>query len=202
MRIAALGAFTALLIVGPASRADADTPATVPLEVRTYDQTELTPDVREAMLRVAATILAGAGVSVDWRACDAGRAAAPCPAPLGPRELALRLVRRAPEVDSARTVTLGYALVNTTDGSGALATVYVDRASQLARRADLELSTLLGRAVAHEIGHLLLGTSAHSRDGVMRASWSPRALLRNQAGDWAFTAREAKLLRKAVAGRP
>jgi hypothetical protein len=36
------------------------------------------------------------------------------------------------------------------------------------------LGVVLGRAVAHEIGHYLLGTSAHSATGLMRASIAPR----------------------------
>jgi hypothetical protein len=36
------------------------------------------------------------------------------------------------------------------------------------------LGRVLGRAVAHEIGHYLLGTSAHARTGLMRAEFTPR----------------------------
>jgi hypothetical protein len=36
------------------------------------------------------------------------------------------------------------------------------------------VGVVLGRAVAHEIGHYLLGSSAHARHGLMRASFQPR----------------------------
>jgi hypothetical protein len=47
----------------------------------------------------------------------------------------------------------------------------------LPARYDLVLSRALGRALAHEIGHYLLGTSRHTARGLMRADFSPLELL-------------------------
>ena len=41
---------------------------------------------------------------------------------------------------------------------------------------DLYLARALGRALAHEIGHYLLGTSRHTARGLMRAQFSPLEL--------------------------
>jgi hypothetical protein len=49
---------------------------------------------------------------------------------------------------------------------------------------------LLGRAIAHEVGHLLLGSGYHSERGVMRAEW-PDQMLSGTATDWGFSTREA-----------
>jgi hypothetical protein len=43
--------------------------------------------------------------------------------------------------------------------------------------ADMLLARALGRALAHEIGHYLLGTAEHSAHGLMRASFAPQDLL-------------------------
>jgi hypothetical protein len=43
--------------------------------------------------------------------------------------------------------------------------------------SDQFLSRALGRALAHEIGHYLLGTSRHTARGLMRAHFLPRELL-------------------------
>jgi hypothetical protein len=43
--------------------------------------------------------------------------------------------------------------------------------------ADTFLARALGRALAHEIGHYLLGTAEHSSHGLMRASFAPQDLL-------------------------
>jgi hypothetical protein len=59
-------------------------------------------------------------------------------------------------------------------GSSGICTssVFYDRVSGLAQGGSATLPVLLGRAMAHEIGHLLLGESSHSRTGIMRGSWS------------------------------
>jgi hypothetical protein len=43
--------------------------------------------------------------------------------------------------------------------------------------ADTLVARALGRALAHEIGHYLLGTGQHSAHGLMRASFAPQDLL-------------------------
>ncbi|PYV32761.1 MAG: hypothetical protein DMG22_12175 [Acidobacteria bacterium] len=50
--------------------------------------------------------------------------------------------------------------------------IFHDRVISMAEGANATLAVLLGRAMAHEIGHLLLGANSHSRTGIMRASWS------------------------------
>ena len=41
---------------------------------------------------------------------------------------------------------------------------------------DRELARALGRVLAHEIGHVLLGAPYHDRDGLMRAAFRPNEL--------------------------
>lgn len=43
-------------------------------------------------------------------------------------------------------------------------------------RIDEVVALALGRALAHEIGHYLLGPTAHTPNGLMRAEWSPNDL--------------------------
>ena len=54
----------------------------------------------------------------------------------------------------------------------------VDRIDALARQAGVDPGMLLGRAVAHEIGHLILGTTKHAKSGLMRATWKTDELRR------------------------
>jgi hypothetical protein len=60
---------------------------------------------------------------------------------------------------------------------------------------------LLGRVVAHEVGHLLRGRSSHSLNGLMRAHWPNEILRRNSVRDWLFSQNEATELREAVIAR-
>jgi hypothetical protein len=93
----------------------------------------------------------------------------------------MRLVL-APEAAAAGS--LGYSVVDSRQKRGTLATVFVDRIRMAALRTRLDPARLLGRAMAHEIGHLLLGTTGHSRAGLMRARWSDLDLRRDAAADW------------------
>jgi hypothetical protein len=65
---------------------------------------------------------------------------------------------------------LGYALPDALTGVNAA--VFYDRIERLHKSADIDLSTLLGHAMAHEIGHVLLGAREHSPRGIMKARWS------------------------------
>ena len=112
-------------------------------------------------------------------------------------DLLLRMIRC--HDDSSRSLpALGYALIDRQQHTGALATVYVDRVASLAQESGVDGSLLLGRAIAHEIGHLLIGTNQHSTSGVMRARWSRRDLRRGRPDQWRFTREEMMAMRERV----
>jgi hypothetical protein len=163
--------------------------------VRVYDSSGARGPERRAALAIAASIVAPAAVELVWRTCDTAaqpgppsdpRGVDPCHAPLGPRELALRIVRSV-LIDGQRPdLPLGHALIDTDVGTGVLATVYVDRVEWVAERTGVHRDTLLGRAIAHELGHLLMATSVHHTRGLMRGMWTPSEMRRRQERDWVF----------------
>src|SRR5688500_18993207 len=51
-----------------------------------------------------------------------------------------------------------------------IAYIFYDRIEEFAREARLPVGRVLGLAIAHEIGHLLLPRRSHSAHGIMRAS--------------------------------
>ena len=170
------------------------------LVIRTYDVTPGADADRAAGVATPHAILEGAGLNIVWAACEgvtARDADHPCLTRLAPNEISIRFVRLA-DAPGTRRPALGYSLVETKGRTGALATVYVDRVAALAGAAAMDVATVLGRTIAHEVGHLLLGTAEHARTGVMRAVWSPVMLRRHQPGDWAFAERDAQALRDAV----
>jgi hypothetical protein len=83
-------------------------------------------------------------------------------------------------------------------GTGVLATVYVDRVLDLARHLDIDHRTLLGRTIAHEIGHLLLATNTHGTSGLMREVWSPEELLASRSDDWILHPFEVAAIRQRL----
>ena len=197
--VAVLGA---LLSAPPAAvAADPAVMDDVHVTVRTYDITNLPPDTRQAALATASGILRAAGVSVTWMECDAvfvRSAKDPCLAPLDRTELSVRFVRLPPPPGHQGALPLGYSLVDTRARTGALATIYVDRVAGLALNCDIDAGTLLGRAVAHEIGHLLLGTKNHAEKGLMQALWSHEAIRGSTDARWVFSPRESRAMRDAI----
>jgi hypothetical protein len=166
------------------------------LVVRSYDVYGVPAGHFLTAKRVAGQILERAGVNIQWIACPVAAPEERCATVPAPSDLIVRITR-APEEDGA----LGYAYIDTTRRGGSLATLYGDRIATLAQQAKLDGGTLLGRTLAHEIGHLLLGSTAHPKVGLMRARWSAEDLRRRAANDWAFTRRELEEMRLRVGER-
>jgi hypothetical protein len=85
--------------------------------------------------------------------------------------------------------SLGGTLVQD-DGPGGLAYLLVDRVIQWAARQHTRSAELpdvfwclMGRLAAHEVGHALLRSAAHSRRGLMRPAFSARDLWLSPAVD-------------------
>ena len=168
------------------------------LVVRLYDAVGVPPREIVAARHAAAAALAGAAIDVAWVACAPPARHVACGDKPRPTDVLVRIVPRSPAPASR---SLADAYVNAADASGALATVYLERVRALAAVAGVDPGTLMGRAIAHEIGHLLLGTATHSRGGLMRAVWSAAQLRRDHPGVWSFSRPEAARLRARLEAR-
>jgi hypothetical protein len=170
--------------------------------VRTYTEAASAESIGTAR-RTAGAILERAGIQVVWLECALPAGATDtdaCTQPSRRNELLVRIVSGG-AVDSRPGVeTLGFALVDVHAGAGSLATVYGDRVRMMARIAGVDDAELLGRAMVHEIGHLLLGTNGHAPQGLMRASWSS-VDLRGHRVQWLFNGKEGEAMRSGIASR-
>jgi hypothetical protein len=187
----------------PVSGANASSLARARVQVRVYDTTVMPAADQTVALRAATGVLAAAGIDVTWVMCGRAGNGNPhvCEVPLGRSELSVRLVRLPGTTSHRGELELGYSLVDTTVAAGALATVYVDRVQWLTAQAGVDSPTILGMAVAHEIGHLLLGTNRHGTTGLMRAVWTSRQLQYHDDSDWRFTRDEAASMVRALHDR-
>src|SRR5207244_698491 len=127
---------------------------------RTYTQPDFQGQMRTARV-TADGILGFAGIQVEWLECGPGpdgiASPAACSQPLRPDELAVRIVSAGTGDAGPGGDTLGMAFVDVETGGGSLATVFADRVRSMAQTACVGAAELLGRTMAHEIGHLLLG---------------------------------------------
>jgi hypothetical protein len=159
-----------------------------------YETAQLEPSVKTAALNVARATLASASVDVSWQPCGAGAGIAPCVRPPA-GELVLRIVLSTLQ-EKNRQLPLGDALVDTSTGAAILATVYADRVVRVARAAGMPVQALLGYAIAHELGHLLLASNAHNTKGLMRPIWRDHELRSARSADWTFTGQEVAAIRR------
>jgi hypothetical protein len=54
---------------------------------------------------------------------------------------------------------------------GTYASVFLSRVKDAAAEANVPRDIVLAYAIAHEVGHLLLGANAHTPQGLMKATW-------------------------------
>jgi hypothetical protein len=195
---AAVAGLSALLI--PASAAGKAVPPQ--LVVRLYDALGVGEAARIAARDTAHFIFSHAGIDLIWRDCDAVAQAksssTSCDHPLEPREVLVRVVAGSSQTTGE---VLGYSSIDTRQSAGWLATVFADRVDAVATRTQSDMGRLLGRAIAHEVGHLLLGTTTHSPSGLMRERWRDQELHRDRAWDWMLSSSDARGVRQALLSR-
>jgi hypothetical protein len=172
--------------------------------IRSYNNFGVPAADLAAAREEAQAILQEAGVNIVWADCwegDRPPASAParCQEPIG-GDIVLRL-QKTKEVGRSRFVSMGFSLVGTADAAPFLATVYVDRVRSVARAAHIDARRVLGLAMSHEIGHVLLNSNTHAASGLMRAEWSLNELRRNDAGSWHFLDADAAHVRSAALDR-
>jgi hypothetical protein len=160
----------------------------LPLVVRVYDAAGVPSDRLERAHLTVTQTLHVVGIEPVWRPCWGNVCADP------PRqdELIVRIVKA--EERGSRDL-LGSAMVDVEGHAGTLATIYLDRVECLASQAGVDSGRLLGRAIAHEIGHLLLGTARHAHAGLMRARWLTGELQRDWPFDWTLSDQEGAQMR-------
>ncbi len=173
------------------------------LMIRVYDTAGVLARDRARAMRVAERVLASGQVYVQWRDCtpnSAARLPAECEAVPATSDLLVRITRSPAGTSVGAERALGYSLIDTASGRGTLATIYIDRVDWLAGEARAPRAALLGRAIAHELGHLVLGSNAHSGNGLMRAVWTAAEVARDRSSDWMFSADNRAVLLNARVG--
>ena len=177
------------------------------LTIRVYNYANASVGRLRGAQSEAARILGDAGVRTVWLDCPtSGRVSLPAPGgdqqecsgePLGATVI-LRVLNRS-DYDGA---TLSREVFGYADGP-ALASVLYDRVAGLAYAdGDMnEPAVILGDAMAHEIGHLLLGPRAHSSTGIMRGQWDRAQLQRALKGLQRFTPQQSATIRAVMEAR-
>ncbi len=187
---------------GHSAKGEASPVPEAAVAVRTYNYAAVSAEQLASARAETAHIFQRAGISLEWIECRVpGSEGALCTEPLlAGRDLMLRLVDRTP-AQGERIVALGESMLDREQRGGVLMTIDLVPVRTIAGRAATAIATLLGRAIAHEIGHMLLGSREHPRSGLMRAMWSQDELRGLKPASWGFSAREAAQMREALRGK-
>jgi hypothetical protein len=154
-------------------------------------------------LEFATTILRSTGVELLTVDCslEASRAAPPCSGFTGPNQISIRLIRRPQKgTDEIGCRKLGFAdELDTTPGSG-IVYLFGDVIETVARDRRVPQQDVLGVAITHEIGHLLIAPG-HSDAGIMRSRLEEGEWHKTSQGLLGFTPEQAEIIRKGVLSR-
>jgi len=173
------------------------------ITIRIRDYAQAHPLVRQHAEEAAGNILQEAGVATHWIDCPVGSSSSgDCSNPVSPLDFVVNLL---PYSMSDRLHqgggVLGFALEANGKDFGFTASVFYDVVKERAAEHEQDLGELLGDAIAHELGHLLLGTHSHSGWGLMSAFWSGDQLRRAAQGCLAFSDREVERIQAALRAR-
>ena len=191
LSISALGAEPARIAADPA------------LTIRIYDYADTDARLLDRALKQTADILDQAGISPVWEGCSPRDAdsSAGCSTGSGPNVIQFRIhPSEMAKKLTKRSVEFGYSLP-LENGHGIIGGVYLERTLREAGEIGLDAHVMLGHTIAHEIGHLLLGTNSHARRGIMSPTWTKREVRLAQTGVFNFTKDQARRIRGAVDDR-
>jgi hypothetical protein len=139
--------------------------------------------IKRSELRQAETLAAAlfytAGVRIVWLEClhkaVSFRSLSDDPAP----DFSVRILRDSKSARARRASgvdVMGESIIPSgVDGpvAGGIANIFYEQVKEVTSAWGQYTSAVLGEAIAHELGHLMLGPQ-HSRRGIMKILWTPR----------------------------
>jgi predicted metalloprotease len=165
--------------------------ANSPVTIRVYSEVSLSSNVVSQAEEEAARIFQQAKIETLWVNCETSSPPTDsrCHDQPGPMHLVLRII---PKALRAADSIFGMAFLS--GSSGVYGDVFFDPVKNLQRDCGASVARVLGYVMAHEVGHLLLGSHSHSAIGIMCASWHGEQLRMVGMGTLFFTAEQARAM--------
>ncbi len=182
------------------TRAEDPAPSRRPIAIVVSNHSDASRQLILEAENAAAEVFDRAGLVVDWINC--GReldlsSKSRCSRQVGPHDLVVRIVPRA---GTLPRWVFGASFVS--EGVGAYADVFLDHVRRIQEEhRQTSRARVVGHVVAHEVGHLLLGTTAHSRAGIMQANWETEQLQAISMGRLLFSPEQGRQMRAKVEAR-
>ena len=133
---------------------------------------------------------------LDWVDCDPGHPRPDiCVRTPGPGDLVLRFVHKSVSPGTPGADVLGRAMGDT------VADVYEVEVDRFAEAHLVERHEVYAVAIAHELGHLLLGPGAHTPTGLMNARLGPHDFAAAARRELRFTPAQSDRIRSVILAR-
>lgn len=147
------------------------------VSIRLYDRAQAAAAVLHSAIAETTRLFRAAGILTLWERPSAesledqgtDMTAAAFRRPNERPYLVIRLMRHTPA--TVFPGGLGYSLPFAHHGAHVL--IFYDRVVALTQRVNTGTDVILGHAMAHEIAHVLLGSTEHSAGGLMQSCWTP-----------------------------
>ena len=170
--------------------------------ISVYDYAHVSTGLLAAAEEDARRVFRQAGVETEWTTClpKPEKADPDSCSAVDANHLTLKILPRAMAAHvRERSDVLGTALVDE-KGVGFFAYLFYDRIQRVAKQRKLG-HALLGNVLAHEIGHLLMGSNSHSVSGIMSAHWYGEELRRISQAAMFFAPSQSRMMRDRIASR-
>jgi hypothetical protein len=175
------------------------------LVVDLYDYADLPAKEIDRLTETVDLIFEHSGIQIIWQNCRGAQAVgSACGTELQVTQIAVRILPgESRSSDDFRTLHLGSSIVLAEGGH--YASVFVPAVRAQAAGFGVSFNLLLAYAVAHEVGHCLLGPG-HSYTGLMRSAWNRKDAVEISRLSLRLTKKEAERasarLRPAVFADP
>jgi len=160
-----------------------------------YDDAQLSSQVLVEAKDEVTRVYRKAGVAISWIDCKSSQMDTDrdlrCQTPPSAIHINLRIV---PHTSKFNDDVFGVAFLDA-QGTGAYSDVFYDSVEKLDSDWHVGLARVLGHVMAHELGHLLLGSNAHSDRGIMCPSWHAGELHLASMGALLFSMEQAQQMR-------
>jgi hypothetical protein len=174
------------------------------LTASVFNDAGVEPSVWSQAQSRATEIMQRSGILLIWLDCGSPASPRPdlnCSAISYPTHLSVRVV---PKISPVKGDIFGQSFQDAS-GQGNYVLVYYAGIKAFRSATAVPTGELLGCVIAHELGHLLLGTASHSPTGLMSAVWQDPELRQAMRHELLFTGDEGERMRfrfaAATAGR-
>jgi hypothetical protein len=166
------------------------------IAVLVYNHAHLPMETLVQVRDRASLIFRKSGIEIEWLDCplnDGERSLYPgCPETINRAKLFLRIFPQT----AAKTGEAGEAFV-----AARIANIFWNRVEERAQALKAPVTRLLAHTVAHELGHLLLGSNSHAPAGIMSARWNAQVLTQICQEGLYFNRQQSEVIRSEVRKR-